>query len=173
MDGNTRDKAGWMERIERHAAAWEALVAEAGDDRMNVPGAAGDWTFKDVLAHLNGWRTRTVARLEAAARGEEPAPPPWPADLDDDTDEGVEAINRWIYEQNQDRPAAEILSASREQFRRTRAAVAAIPEDELVTPARFPWLGGAPLCAVLDGSFEHLHEEHEPAIRAWLAATTR
>ena len=34
---------------------------------------------------------------------------------------------------------------------------------------RFPWLGDYPLSAVLAGSFDHLHKEHEPAIRAWLA----
>jgi hypothetical protein len=169
MDAAFTSKAGWLERIDREHAAWESLLAEVGDEQLERPGAAGDWTFKDVVAHLNGWRRRTVARLEAAAKGEEPSPPPWPADLDDNTDEGVEAINRWIYERNRDRPAADVLAESREQFRRMRAAVAATPEDELMTPGRFPWLGGAPLSAVLDGSFGHLHEEHEPDIRAWLA----
>jgi len=173
MSEATLSKADWLDRIEREREAWEAIVAEAGDAGMEQPGAAGDWTFKDVAGHLNGWRVLTVARLEAAARGELPSPPPWPGDLSDETDEGLEAINRWIYERNRDRPAADILAEARDQFGRMRAAVAAIAEDALVNPGRFPWLGGAPLSAVLEGSFGHLHEEHEPAIRAWLADQSR
>ncbi len=170
MSTATTGKADWLNRIERHQESWEAIVSEVSDAAMDRPGAAGDWTFKDIAGHLNGWRERTVDRLEAAARDEAPPPPALPGDVSDETDEGVEAINRWIYERNRDRPAADILAESREQFRRMRAAVEAIPEDALVTPGHFSWLGGEPLTAVLEGSFGHLHEEHEPALRAWLAA---
>ncbi len=169
MSAAPTGKAGWLDRIERAQETWEAIVAEVGDAGMEQPGAAGDWTFKDVVGHLNGWRERTVDRLEAAARDAAPPPSPWPDDLSDETDEGVEAINRWIYERNRDRPAADILAESREQFQRMRAAVEAVPEYDLVMGGRFPWLGGEPLSAVLEGSFDHLHEEHEPALRAWLA----
>ena len=173
MSAAPTGKAGWLDRIEREQETWEAIVTEVGEVGMERPGAAGDWTFKDVAGHLNGWRERTVDRLEAAAHDEAPPPAPWPDGLSDETDEGVEAINRWIYERNRDRPAGEILAEAREQFRRMRAAVEAVPEDDLVTPGRFPWLGGEPLSAVLDGSFGHLHEEHEPALRAWLACQAR
>jgi len=50
---------------------WDALVAtvkEAG--LMERPGVNnGPWTFKDMAAHVNGWRGLTVARLEVAHRG--------------------------------------------------------------------------------------------------------
>ncbi len=169
MTATPTTKNGLLERIDAERAGWDALLAEVGDERMERPGAAGDWTFKDVVAHLNGWREVTVARLQAASRGEAPPSPPWPAGLDDDTDAGTEAINQWLYERDRDRPVTEVVAASREQFGQMRAAVAALPEADLTTPGRFAWLGGAPLSAVLDGTFEHLHEEHEPAIQAWLA----
>jgi hypothetical protein len=169
MSAEVKGKADWLDQIDQAERTWEAIVAGVGDAGIERPGAAGDWTFKDVAGHLNGWRTRTVNRLEAAARNEPPLPAPWPADLTDETDEGVDAINQWIYEQNRDRPATEILAEAREQFQRMRAAVAAIPEDDLVTPGCFPWLGDYPLSAVVEGSGEHLYEEHEPALRAWMA----
>ncbi|MGH2559356.1 MAG: ClbS/DfsB family four-helix bundle protein [Thermomicrobiales bacterium] len=177
MSAATTSKADWLERIERGRETWEAVVAEVGDAWMDRPGATGDWTFKDVAGHLNGWRELTVDRLEAAAGDQAPPRMPWPDDLSEETEEGVEAINRWFYARSRERPATEILAESREQFRRMRAAVEAVPEDELVTPGRFPWLGGeplsAPLSAVLDGSLGHLHEDHEPEIRAWLAGQPR
>ena len=63
-------KQEWLDRIERGRAAWEELVAQAGEAAMDEPGAMGDWSFKDVAAHLNGWRELTVARLEAAVADE-------------------------------------------------------------------------------------------------------
>lgn len=169
MSAATTGEAAWLDRIEGARRTWEEIVSEVGDAGMDRPGAAGEWTFKDVAGHLNGWRELTVDRLEAVARDEAPPPMPWPDDLNYETDEGVEAINRWLHARNRDRPAADILAESREQFARMRAAVETISEENLVTPGHFPWLGGEPLSAVLDGSFDHLHVEHEPALRAWLA----
>jgi hypothetical protein len=170
MEISLTGKAGWLARIEREQAAWEAIVAEATPAGMQRPGAAGDdWSFVDVAGHLNGWRTRTVDRLEAAARGQEPPPPPWPVGLREEDDDELEAINRHFLEQTRQRSAPEILAEAREQFQRMRTAVAAIPEADLITPGRYSWLGDDPLSAVLAGSFEHVHEEHEPAIRDWLS----
>lgn len=161
-----------LDRIERERASWEALLAEVGEGRMERPGAAGAWTFKDVVAHLNAWRRRSLARLEAGRHGQPPPPPEWPADLDDETDAGVERINTWIYDANRERPLRDVLEESRAQFRQLRDIVAALPEEALTDPGRFPWTGGMSLAqAILGGAlFGHLHEEHEPAIRAWLVA---
>jgi len=70
-------------------ARWRQLVTDVGEDRMEQPGAMGDWTFKDVASHLTGWRRRTILRLTAAGRGEPEPPNPWPADLGD-----LQAVSR-------------------------------------------------------------------------------
>jgi len=93
----TPSKAALLELIDHERVAWEQFVAEVGEDRMLQPGAMGDWTFKDVVAHLSGWRTKTLSQLDAAQSGQSPAPPPWPAELDEDTDSGVDQMNDWIY----------------------------------------------------------------------------
>ena len=107
-----------------------------------------------------------MARLEAAARNEEPPPAIWPAAFSDETDEGVDQINDWLHAYYHDQPAEAILGEAREQFGRMRAAVEALSEEDLNAPRRYPWLDGTPLSAVIDGSFEHMHEEHEPELRA-------
>ena len=145
----------------------ERVVAEAGDARMEQPGSFGEWTFKDLIAHLTGWRQTTAARLEAGLRDEEPVFP-WPDHLDEEAD--LHEINRWFYETNRDKPLAAVLRESRETFERVERAIAALPEDDLLEPGRFTWLGGAALGpAVVRGTLGHYHEEHEPDIRAWLA----
>src|SRR5215831_13108863 len=82
---------------------WEALLAQIGEARMDQPGVAGEWSIKDIVAHLTGWRRRTVARLQAAQRGEAAPPPPWPAHL-----RTVDEVNAWIYEQNRGRSVREV-----------------------------------------------------------------
>ena len=119
----------------------------------------GPWSFKDLAAHLTGWRERTIRRLEAQP-GLEP-PPPWPADLTED-----DAINRWIYERNRDRPLRAVLDEADQSFVRLAAAIGALPAGELSTPGRFAWMDGRPLS---EGDFfGHFHEEHEGPVRAWL-----
>ncbi len=45
-------------------------------------------------------------------------------------------------------------------------AIAALPEDLVTRPDAFAWTGGE---ALADAQlFSHLHDEHEPALRAWL-----
>jgi hypothetical protein len=146
----------------------ERVVAEAGAERVEQPGSFDELSFKDVIAHLTSWRHTTAARLEAGLRGGEPVFP-WPADLSED--HNLEEINRWFYETNRDKPLAEVLSESRATFERVERAIAALPEDDLFTPSRFPWLEGYTLGpAVVHGTYEHYHIDHEPAIRAWLAS---
>lgn len=145
---------------------WEALLAQIGEARMDQPGVAADWSIKDIVAHLTGWRRRTVARLQAAQRGEADPSPPWPAQLQTDDE-----INAWIYEANRDRSVPEVLSDSRQVFDQLVAAIEAFPEAELLDPNRFPFMEGEPLTAA--ALFGHFHEEHEPDMRAWLARQER
>jgi DinB superfamily len=147
--------------VEAERASWETLVAQVGE-RVDEPGPdpAGDWTFKDLAAHLTAWLNRKLDRMD-----DPEAPPPWPLETDVDTD----TINAWIYRQNRDRPARDVLRDAVAAYDRLRGRVADLPEDDLNDPARFPVLDGASLgdALVHGGFFEHLHEEHGPDIRAW------
>lgn len=161
-------KAGLLEQLDRARATWDELAEAAQGADPERPGAMGEWTFVDAAGHLNGWRARSVARMEAAAGGTKPSPPPWPAGMTTETDEGTDEINRWIHERYRARPLDEILTESREQWRRLRAATEQVPEPDLLAPGHYPWLNGAPLSEVILGAAEHLHEEHEADIRTWL-----
>lgn len=154
-------------RLIEHLAAvrerWRRLVADVPPERMEQPGAMGDWTFKDVAAHLTGWRRRTVLRLQAATRGEPPPPNPWPADLGDQEDD---TINAWMHEQTKDLPLQRVLADADGIYDEFTAAVRALPADLLADPERFDWMEGV---ALADGDFSGHLDEHEPDVRAWLA----
>jgi hypothetical protein len=149
------------ERIRADRGFWRGLVEEVGRERMNEPGPMGEWTFRDLVAHLAAWRNPRIAAIEAAGRGEAPPPEPWPADLEDD-----DVINDWFQQRDRDRPLEEVLGDYDSSFERLAAAIEALPEEVANDPNAFEWTGGEPL---VDGDFGgHLHEEHVPAIRAWL-----
>ena len=162
----TPNKSALLEQIEREQAFWEQLLAEIGEERMLEPGATDDWTFKDVVAHLNGWRRITLARLDAAQHDHAPAAPPWPADLDEEDD--LHEINEWIYQSNREHSLQAVLDEYSNSFQHMRAAVTALSDQALTERDRYPWLKGYALGDVITSTFGHLHEEHEPMLRAWL-----
>jgi hypothetical protein len=151
----------------RMRADLERLVAEAGPERMELPGVTGDWTLKDVIGHLTEWREWSVTRMEAAVKNEEPTPP-WGEGMEEESDAGVDQINEQFYAANRDRSVAEVLHDSRANFDRLEAALMALPEADLFDTARYPWLDGYAAVDIIHGSAGHLYEEHEPAITAFL-----
>jgi len=162
----TDSRSAIVARIEAERDHWRDLLAQVGEDRMTEPGPMGEWSFKDLAAHLLGWRNRTIGRLEAAATGAPEPPAPWPPELDE-VDDDDDAINAWIQEQSRDRSVRDVLDAVEKSYARMGAAVAVLPEEMVTLPDAFPWLEGTSLRDT--DLFGHLHEEHEPAIRAWLA----
>jgi hypothetical protein len=156
----------WLQAEYRH---WEAFLDRIGPERMEQPGVNGDWSMKDIVAHLTGWQPRLIARLQAAQRGEPEPPPPWPAHLQTDDD-----INAWIYESNRGRSVREVLDEAQRVFQQLLAVIEGLPEDVRIDQVRqggrvyhLVWLGDQRFPA--GEFFDHFHDDHEPDIRAWLA----
>jgi len=140
---------------------WRALVDEVGRDRMNEPGPMGDWTFKDLTAHLAAWRNARIPMLAAISRAEPVPAPPWPADMEDD-----DVINAWFQERDRARALDDVLDDYDRSFDRLATVLESMPDDVARDPNAMPW---APGYVIIDTDFtEHLHEEHLPSIRAWL-----
>ena len=142
---------------------WLALLNQIGAAHMEQPGVAGEWSIKDIVAHITGWRRRTVARLQAAQRGEPEPTPYWPTHLKNDDE-----INAWMYETNRARTLRKVLDESERVFQQMLAAVQGLPDAVVMDPPRYlPWWEGATMSA--PDFFAHFHQEHEADMRAWLA----
>lgn len=149
-------------RVRADRQVWRDLVADVGRERMLEPGPMGEWTFRDMAAHLAAWRNARIPMLEAIGRREPVPAAPWPADMDDD-----DAINAWLQERDRDRPLDEVLADYDGSFERLAAAIEALPEAVAHDPDALPWAGGTP--AVDIDWTDHLHDEHLPDVKAWLA----
>src|SRR6266568_9436978 len=63
--GTTLSKTQLITELRTEQAAWEALLDEIGQAHMTQPEVAGGWSIKDIVAHLTGWRRRSVRRFQA------------------------------------------------------------------------------------------------------------
>src|SRR5262249_36205718 len=61
-----------LDQVQQERELWEALLAEIGFERMEVPGVTRDWTMKDTIAHMTTWWRREVALLASVQRNERP-----------------------------------------------------------------------------------------------------
>lgn len=143
---------------------WDHLLATLSADQITAQRRPDTLSVKDTVAHLWAWQQRSIARMKAALSDNEPEYPNWPKTLDPEVDD-VTDINAWIFETNKDKPWPNVYSDWREGFLRFLELAEAVPETDLLTPGRFAWLDGAPLAAVLQGSYEHHHIDHLEPLR--------
>jgi hypothetical protein len=142
---------------------WEDLLDQIGTARMTQPGVNGDWSMKDIVAHLTGWNRWLVARLQAAGRGEAEPAPPWPTHL-----QSEDEINAWIYESYRGRSVREVLDETGQVFQQLLAVIEGLPEDVRIEPDwHLVWLEDKRFPA--GEFFDHFRDDHEPDVRAWLA----
>ncbi|MEZ4645397.1 MAG: ClbS/DfsB family four-helix bundle protein [Chloroflexota bacterium] len=156
-------KSELLSWLQEESRQWETLLEQIGLERMEQPGVAANWSIKDIVAHLNGWQVRLIARIQAALRGEPEPSTPWPAHLQTDDE-----VNAWIYESNRARSVREILDDTERLFQQLLAAITGLPDDVRIDAAHHViWLGEKRFSA--SEFFDHFHDDHEADIRAWLA----
>ena len=157
------NKAEMIAGLQEEYQNWLALLDQVGLEYMDQPDVAGNWSIKDIVAHLTGWRRRTVARIQAAQHGDPEPPTLWPAHLQTDDE-----INAWIYETNRKRSVPEVLDDSHLVFEQLLTAMEGLSDQVYMDVPRYlPWLGENPFAPAT--FFAHFHDEHEPDMRAWLA----
>jgi hypothetical protein len=160
------NKSELLDWLQGEYRFWEGLLERIGPVRMDQPGVNGDWSMKDIVAHLAGWNRWLVTRLQAAQRGESEPLPPWPGQLQSDDE-----INSWIFASNHERSVREVLDESRQLFQQLFSAIEDLPEDiqiEFVEPKfHIVWIGDKYF--PVGEFFYHFHDDHEPDIRTWLA----
>lgn len=99
----------------------ETLVPDVNDSE---PANPGEWTTKDVLAHMTAWRNVAVGELEAILDGS-PVP-------EVSTEDDVE--NAKFYAQTHPLPSEAILQAAAQSWDDLAAAIRRCTEEQLQVP---------------------------------------
>jgi uncharacterized protein (TIGR03083 family) len=159
-----KNKVELLDEMQSGYRAFVALLARLDEPQLTTPGVNGDWSVKDILAHLATWQERAVLKLEAAKRGEVPLFMP-----SIHTDEEMDQFNAATFAAKRTLPLADIMQTFHASYARLRTAVEELDDEALFAGhKRFPWLEESELWeSVAGNTFAH-YEEHAPMIEAWL-----
>ena len=61
------DKREFIEHVQSDRQLWDELLSQVPDDLMLEPGVEGDWSTKDVLAHVTWYEREMVGMLKSRA----------------------------------------------------------------------------------------------------------
>ena len=161
---DTKSKAALLVELETERARWEAILAEVGPERMITPGVEGDWSVKDVIAHVTYYERVVRDRLLAALEGREFVRP----DYEAPKGLSIDDRNAWIYARIKALSLADVLREAREVYPPVRAAVQRLTEADLNDPARFPWQSGSAVWEWIEGDITEHYRDHIANLRAWL-----
>ncbi len=141
---------------------WEALLEEVGEARLTEPGVEGDWSLKDILAHI-AYYERWAADCVAAIRRGEPLPQSEYKGLE------LDERNARIYERNRERSLADVLCDSQNSFQRSLDAVQGLRDKDLYDREFMRGYGVEWVVhELIEGdTYEH-YRDHIAPVRAWL-----
>lgn len=156
------DKTELLEALEDGRQELVEMLEDLPDEVMLKPGVCGDWSIKDILAHLTQWEGQTVTLLFQASQGDRK---PTTAHFGKET---VDEVNQRWYEAGKERPLERVwedwVSVRKQMIRR----VTAFSDTDLNDPQRYSWLKGEPLWQIIaNNTFEH-DDEHADGIREFL-----
>jgi hypothetical protein len=147
--------------LQAERSRWNELLAQVSPQRMDMPGVEGEWSVKQIVAHLT-WYEQAIVEGAQQALSTGTFTRRRPEGV------GVDEMNTQIAEQSRARPASEVLAEADAVFGQLLALIEACPQDKLNDPRLLglpedmvPWMG------VANNSYGH-YRQHEPALRAWL-----
>lgn len=161
---DTIAKSSLLDQIQSGYRRLEDLLASLSEGQMTTAGVNGPWSVKDNLAHLTVWQDYLLSQLQGFQANTQP-PEFMPGLTTED------AINERVYQENKDRPLAEVLDRFRASYQRVLPAVEAMSEEALNSSV--PWSAtGNPLWPFIAGNTYEHYAEHGGNIRRWLDAST-
>jgi hypothetical protein len=135
------------ELMEAEGAGWSELCSFLNSmdaARLEQPGCEGEWSVKDLMAHLAGWFAETVQVLEQIRYGTYR-----PFDYD------VDELNERFIEANRDQPEPVVRAEMVASRNRMLEEFNLLPE---LTPVAEEWFR--------ESGPEH-YQEHLPRLREW------
>jgi hypothetical protein len=115
------------------AAEEQLLLAAAARNNGQDPGGPDRWAAVPLVAHNTDFRRQQIQRLHAVRNG---TVPPAFAEIDHTSAEVYQACCQ---------PPGAVAEASRQSSQELIAGLSALGDEDLLDPARNPWLGGRQL----------------------------
>jgi len=141
---------------------WETLLGDVGEARLTEPGVEGDWSIKDIVAHITYYERWIADCLEAIQRGD-------PLPQSEYKGISIDERNALIYEHNRTQSLADVLRDSQISFQRSIESVQGLHDKDLYD-LEFTRAYGVDWTVhdLIEGdTYEH-YQDHITSVRAWL-----
>ena len=112
--------------------AWTALKESydgLSDAQLLEPGIMGEWSVKDILAHVTTWEEEALSYLPLILAGGRP--PRY------SQSGGIDAFNAQMAEQKRDMTLSDVLRQLEETHRRLLDYLHSVPEEHFTRETRF------------------------------------
>jgi hypothetical protein len=152
------DRATFLEKLQSAHAEWEALLNEVGEARMLQSGATGEWSVKDVIAHIMWCEREMVSLCQARALTD--------SDLWTLPEDESNAIMISCY---RDHSLQDVLAEERQVYEQLLDEVRKLSDEDLNDSRRFRKMPAdwVPWEVIAGNSFKH-YQDHILPVRAWL-----
>lgn len=156
------DKNALMAVIVRERSNLKDLITPLSEFQMMEAGVEGEWSIKDILAHIAAWERLAHDRLQAALTGN---PLKFPLIT---SDAHVEQFNAEIFQSNLDKPLPEVWAEFEEAHIRLIALIEELPSDALHQSLPFDWAGKLTYQLVISSNTHWHYIEHADSIEHWV-----
>ncbi|MCI0394605.1 MAG: ClbS/DfsB family four-helix bundle protein [Chloroflexi bacterium] len=135
-------------------------IAPLPDEALERPGVMGDWSVKDILAHLAAWESELVTGLMHINQGQKPARML-------EAFQRVDEYNAERYAENKDRELNRVFDDFQNVRLQLEQWLEEFSERDLTDPNHYPWSRGVALAHIVkENSYGH-EDEHLPAIESF------
>ncbi len=117
-------------------ARLDAALEGMNPEELTAPGRAGDWSVKDLLAHVTAWDVDLLTNLGKVKRGQKSGRTQW-------DQAGIQAQNDAWQAEMKNRPLERVLADYDGVHEQLLRVVQSLSDAELEAPA--DWLQGRPL----------------------------
>ena len=119
-----------LNRLDTAWLAFQASYAGLASSRLTEPGVAGDWSVKDIIAHVTWWEEEALRHLPVIMAGGRP--PRYSV-----TYGGIDAFNAMMAERKRDVSLSDVLTQQHDTHQRLIDFIASVPEDQFTRDTRF------------------------------------
>jgi hypothetical protein len=119
-----------LNRLDTAWVEFQSSYAGLPNSRLAEPGVAGDWSVKDVIAHVTWWEEEALRHLPLIIAGDRP--PRYSVSYG-----GIDAFNALMAERQRGLSLADVLAQQSDTHQRLIAFIEGVPEDQITRETRF------------------------------------
>jgi hypothetical protein len=150
------DRQQLLKQLDKRWIEFKESYAGLSDSQMTLPGVTGNWSVKDIIAHVTWWEEEALKHLPLIIMGGRP--PRYSVKYG-----GIDAFNALMTKQKRVLSLFDVLREQDETHRRLIVYVQSAPENQLTQETRFRRR------LRLD-TYNH-YPKHAKTIRAWREQT--